>query len=242
MNSRLVADQLVNWLKQQVAAAGCQGVVFGLSGGVDSAVVAALARRAFGDQALGLIMPCHSDPEDAAHGELCAKALDLPCLTIDLGEAFDQMCRTLAVQADDPQLAVANIKPRLRMTALYFHAAKRRALVLGTGNRSELTIGYFTKYGDGGVDLMPIAGLVKRQIWELAAYLGVPQEIIDKKPSAGLWAGQDDEKEMGISYRELDDYILTGEASAHVQDVVDRLNRVSAHKRCLPPRPDIALD
>ncbi len=242
MNAQLVADQLIKWLKEQVTAAGCQGVAFGLSGGVDSAVVAGLASKAFGEQALGIIMPCHSDPEDAVHGELCAKAFDLPYLTIDLSEAFDQMCRTLAVQADDPQLAVANIKPRLRMTTLYYHAAKRRALVLGTGNRSELTIGYFTKHGDGGVDLMPIAGLVKRQVWELAACLGVPQEIIDKKPSAGLWAGQDDEKEMGISYRELDDYILTGAASAHVREVVDRLNKVSAHKRCLPPRPDVLLD
>lgn len=241
MDCRQVTERLVDWLRQRVSEAACRGAVFGLSGGIDSAVVAALAKRAFADQALGVIMPCHSNPEDAEHGRLCAEALDLEYITVDLSATFDQLAQALQVTEQTPRLAVANLKPRLRMTTLYFHAAARQALVLGTGNRSELTIGYFTKYGDGGVDVMPIAGLVKHQIWELAAYLGIPPVIIEKAPSAGLWTGQTDEGEMGISYAELDQYILTGQAEPRVQAVVDRLHRISEHKRRLPPIADPGL-
>ncbi|MGI6358208.1 MAG: NAD(+) synthase [Bacillota bacterium] len=241
MDTQSVARQLTDWLKQQVEAANCRGVVFGLSGGVDSAVVAALAQRAFGKEALGVIMPCHSDPQDAIDGELCARALHLEHMTVDLSDTFDQLCRTLGVSGDVSRLAVANLKPRLRMTTLYYYAALRRALVLGGSNRSELTIGYFTKHGDAGVDLMPLAGLVKHQVWELAAYLGVPQSIIDKRPSAGLWAGQYDEQEMGITYRQLDEYILTGNATKEVRSAVDRLHFGSEHKRRMPLKPDISM-
>ncbi len=241
MDVHSVARQLTDWLKQQVAAAGCQGVIYGLSGGIDSAVVGALAQRAFGKQAWGVIMPCHSDPQDAIDGVLCAEALDLEYFTVDLSDTFDQLCHALGVTEDTSHLVLANLKPRLRMTTLYYYAAMRKLLVLGTSNRSELTIGYFTKHGDAGVDLMPIAGLVKHQVWELAASLGIPQSIIDKKPSAGLWAGQYDEQEMGISYSQLDQYILTGSASKEVQAVVDRLHRGSEHKRRLPLAPNIPI-
>jgi len=140
------------------------------------------------------------------------------------------------------RLSLSNVKPRLRMTTLYYFGSVHSYLVLGTGNLSEYTIGYFTKHGDGGVDLMPIAGLVKAQVRELAAYLGVPQPIIDKPPSAGLWANQTDEAEMGLSYLELDHYIRTGEAQPNVKERVDRLAALSEHKKRLPPIPKLDIE
>ncbi len=242
MNTPQIAAQLVSWLKDYVYGAGSRGVVFGLSGGLDSAVVAGLAVRAFGDDALGIIMPCYSDPTDAEHAELCAQTLGLPVITVDLNQPFDALCQVLSVTADSPPLAVANLKPRLRMLTLNYYAAERRALVLGGTNRSEWVTGYFTKHGDTGVDLMPIAGLVKSQVRELAAYLGVPQVIIDKAPSAGLWPGQTDEEEMGITYDQLDEYILTGKADANVKEIADRLQQRSEHKRRLPPIPPFCFN
>ncbi len=241
LQTAVMAEQLVQWLQDRVAEAGCRGAVFGLSGGVDSAVVAGLARIAFGAQALGVIMPCHSDPEDEEHALLCAQALDLSVETVDLTATFDTLCHTLAVPDAAPRLAVANIKPRLRMTVLNYFAALHRYLVLGGTNRAELVIGYFTKHGDSGVDLMPIANLVKGQVRDLAAYLGVPDVIINKAPSAGLWPGQTDEGEMGMTYGQLDRYLLTGEAEPHIREKVENLKRGSAHKRGFPAIPSINI-
>lgn len=241
MKSAQMVENLVSWLQDYVREAGSRGVVFGLSGGLDSAVVAGLAVRAFGADALGIIMPCYSEPTDAEHAELCAAALGLPVITVDLSKSFDALCQALPVTESAPRLAVANLKPRLRMLTLNYYAAERHALVLGGTNRSELVTGYFTKHGDTGVDLMPIADLVKRQVRELAAYLGVPHVIIDKAPSAGLWSGQTDEAEMGITYDQLDDYILTGIADANVRQIVDRMQQRSEHKRRLPPIPKLHI-
>ena len=132
-------------------------------------------------------------------------------------------------------MAVANIKPRLRMITLYYYAQQKNYLVLGTTNRTELTIGYFTKHGDGGSDLLPLGGLVKWQVRELARYLEVPEVVIDKPPSAGLWEGQTDEGEIGLSYEELDRFILTGQGSDQVKNRVENLYRSSLHKRQFPP-------
>jgi len=137
------------------------------------------------------------------------------------------------------RLALANIKPRLRMTALYYVANRFNYLVAGTENRSELTVGYFTKYGDGGADILPIANLVKSQVYELARFLGVPEKILRRTPSAGLWAGQIDEAEMGLTYEQLDRYILTGEAPRHVKERIEHLHRISEHKRQRPPIADV---
>lgn len=242
MDASLVTKKLTTWITQQVEAANMKGVVFGLSGGIDSAVVAGLAKRAFPEGSLGVIMPIHSNPEDREHALLVAEAFDLKVVDLDLSPVYDAFLEATAEEAagfNIPKLGLANIKPRLRMTALYFYANIHASLVLGTGNLSEYTVGYFTKYGDGGVDLMPIAGLVKEQVRELAAYLGVPQVIIDKPPSAGLWANQTDENEMGITYVQLDQYILTGEAEPHVKERVDQLAAMSAHKKRLPFIPKI---
>ncbi|MFH1362254.1 MAG: NAD(+) synthase [bacterium] len=236
--------KISSWIKQRVSEAGAKGCVFGLSGGVDSAVVAALCKMAFPKNVLGLLMPCHSNPQDAIDAQKTADKFSIPTKTIDLCKAFDDLFHQLEGTAYDGtkmDLAIANLKPRLRMLTLYYYANQNNYLVIGTGNRSETVMGYCTKYGDAGVDLLPLASFLKTQVREMAKELGVPQEIIDKPPSAGLWAGQTDEAEMGITYEMLDKIIiglesnkLTGLDPAKVE-LVKRKRGASEHKRCLPP-------
>ena len=238
-----LADHLTEWIHAEVSAAGGAGAVFGLSGGIDSAVVAALAKRAFPHHTLGVIMPCHSDPRDAADGALVAHHFGVASATVDLGPVYDALLAQLGTcSADLPEsrLATANLKPRLRMTALYAFANQLDYRVLGTGNRAELAVGYFTKYGDGGADLLPLGSLVKGEVRDLARELDVPDGIVTKPPSAGLWADQTDEGEMGLTYEELDAYLLTREASPAVKARVDAMNAASEHTRALPriaPKP-----
>ncbi|OPZ64546.1 MAG: NH(3)-dependent NAD(+) synthetase [Firmicutes bacterium ADurb.Bin506] len=250
MDNATTVKSICDWMTSQVTAAGARGIVFGMSGGIDSAVVAGLATRCGFDVCLGVAMPCHSDPTDLEHASDCARAFGLPMIVCDLSHAYDAQLQMMeSVMPDayahllDParaHLARANVKPRLRMTVLYYYANELNLLVVGTSNRSELTVGYFTKYGDGGVDITPIAGLVKSEVRELARYLGVPQAIIDKPPTAGLWAGQTDEGEMGMSYEQLDRYILTGEGEPRVVDRVEALARASAHKMSRPAAPVVS--
>ena len=239
----MLADHLTAWIHDQVTASDGAGAVFGLSGGIDSAVVAALAKRAFPHHTLGVIMPCHSDPRDADDAALVAHHFGVPTSTVDLAGVHDTLLAQLASCCSDmgmSRMTDANIKPRLRMTTLYAFANQLGYRVLGTGNRAEITIGYFTKYGDGGCDLLPLGSLVKGEVRELARELGVPAAVIEKPPSAGLWADQTDEGEMGLTYEELDAYLLTGEAPAAVKTRVDAMNAASEHKRALPriaPKP-----
>ena len=238
-----LAAHLTEWIAAEVAAAGGDGVVYGLSGGIDSAVVAALAKRAYPHHTLGVVMPCHSDPRDAEDAAVVAHHFDVPATTVDLGPVYDLLLETLAACSSDlpeSRIATANLKPRLRMTTLYAFANQLNYRVLGTGNRSELAVGYFTKYGDGGVDFLPLGSLVKGEVRDLARRLGVPERIITKPPSAGLWADQTDEAEMGLTYEELDAYLLTGVASPAVKAKVDAMSAASEHKRALPriaPKP-----
>jgi NAD+ synthase len=238
-----LAAHLVDWIRREVTDSGGSGAVFGMSGGIDSAVVAALAKQAFPHHTLGIVMPCHSDPADADDGHLVAHHFGVPICAVDLGPAYDALVEALgACQADLPasRTATSNIKPRLRMTTLYAFANQFGYRVLGTGNRSEIAVGYYTKYGDGGVDLLPLGALTKTEVRELARELDVPRRIIDKPPSAGLWADQTDEGEMGLTYEELDAYLLTGEASPAVKAKVDAMNAASRHKRELArvaPKP-----
>ena len=238
-----LTQHLIDWIGAEVTAAGGGGAVFGLSGGIDSAVVAALAKKAFPHHTLGVVMPCHSEPQDAADGALVAHHFGVAVTTVNLGPVYDLLLETLAASSSDlpeSQLATANLKPRLRMTTLYAFANQLGYRVLGTGNRSEIAVGYYTKYGDGGADLLPLGSLVKSEVRELARRLGVPERIIDKPPSAGLWADQTDESEMGLTYEELDAHLLTGAASPAVKARVDALHDASEHKRALPkiaPKP-----
>ncbi len=232
-----LTEHLVSWLHDEVTANGGAGVVFGVSGGIDSAVVAGLAAQAFPHNALAVLMPCHSDPQDARDGELIAKHFGVAPVTIDLTSLYDGFLETLSAASPclrESRLALANLKPRLRMITLYALANERGWFVLGSSNRTELTLGYFTKYGDGGADLLPLGSLVKHQVRDLAKALHVPQPIIDKPPSAGLWPGQTDEDDLGLSYKELDTYILSGLASERVRTSVDAMHAASEHKRAMP--------
>lgn len=228
-----ICDSIVEWLKDKVAEARCKGLVFGLSGGIDSAVVAALAKRAFPNNSLGIIMPCHSMSIDEEHAKLVADAINLKTTKVDLGDVFDTHLRVLNDTRSN-RLALSNIKPRLRMTTLYYFAQLNGYLVTGTGNKSEITIGYFTKHGDNGVDLLPIADFVKEEVKELARFLNIPDIIINKPPSAGLWENQTDENEMGLTYNQLDNYIRTGIAEEDVREKIERMNKISEHKRRIP--------
>ncbi len=240
MDMEELAGKLVAWIRERVVAARCQGAVVGLSGGADSAVVAVLCKRAFPHDLLGVIMPCHSEEKDVALARAVAEKFEIPTRTVVLDHIFDSLLATLPNDGFDPatkRMAEANLKPRLRMMTLYYLANRFRYLVAGTGNRSELAVGYSTKYGDGGVDILPLGNLVKTKVWELAAYLGIPQEIIERPPSAGLWPGQTDEGEMGVTYRELDFYLTSGQAEEQVRKRVDAMATASAHKRQMPPMP-----
>ena len=232
-----IAYKLVSWIRERVTAAGCNGVVLGLSGGIDSAVLAVLCRRTFPENTLGVIMPCHSSPEDKAHALALAQKFSIPTSVVSLDDTYASLLQVLPdynVPASS-RLAQANLKARLRMCTLYYIANQLGYLVAGSSNRSELTLGYFTKYGDGGVDIMPLGNLVKGQIRELAKFLGIPRSIIDKPPSAGLWIGQTDEADMGFGYEELDSYLLGGDASGEVRSNIENMIANSEHKRCLPP-------
>jgi NAD+ synthase len=247
---------IAEWLRRQVAVAGARGLVVGLSGGLDSAVVARLCQIALPGNVVTAILPCHSDPRDEADARLLADHFAIPVIRIDLAPAHDHLLADLksafaqlptdqmpaVAHEKDPRARVplANIKPRLRMSALYFVANSLNYLVAGTGNRSELTIGYFTKYGDGGVDVLPIGMLLKREVRELARALDMPESIIEKAPGAGLWSGQTDEDEMGFSYADLESYLENGpDAVAPSMAMrIERLVRVTDHKRALPPIPE----
>jgi len=238
MDTDLQAQRLMAWIKERVQAAGCRGVVLGLSGGLDSAVLAVLCQRAFPQNTLGVIMPCQSSNEDKVHAEELARKFGISTTEVVLDDVFSTLLQLLPDYRPDPalkQVANANIKVRMRMLTLYYIANQLKYMVAGSSNRSELAIGYFTKYGDSGVDIMPLGNLVKGEVKELARFLGIPRAIIDKPPSAGLWEGQTDEDEMGISYETLDQYILTGDAPDDVKDRIEAMITRSNHKRSLPP-------
>ena len=238
MNAEQLADKLVSWIKDKVVAAGGRGAVFGMSGGLDSSVVAVLCYRAFTQNTLGVIMPCYSCEEDKEHALMVADKFSIPTTEVVLDDILTALLQVLpSYKAEPPvsQLAQANLRPRLRMIILYYLANQLKYMVVGAGNRDELSLGYFTKYGDGGVDIQPLGNLLKGQVRELGQFLGIPQSIINKPPSAGLWKGQTDEGELGLSYDELDRYLTTGEASAEIKKRIESMIAASEHKRQPPP-------
>lgn len=231
----MLKERIVAWLKRELQQARAEGFVVGLSGGVDSSTVAALCLQAAPGRVLGIILPCESAGGDAEDARRVAAHFGLPVEFLDLIPVYRAFLKILP---EGTPIARANLKPRLRMSALYFFANSKNYLVAGTGNKSELFMGYFTKYGDGGVDLLPLGDLLKSEVRALAKVLGVPQDIVEKPPSAGLWPGQTDEGEMGISYAELDRLLEDGQVPPGTQPEKRELVRSSIeksnHKRNLP--------
>jgi NAD+ synthase len=237
MDYVVLADQIASWLQDKLEEANASGFVVGLSGGIDSATTAALCRRA--DTAvLALWMPCESSAEDEQFARMAAESLELDLLTVDLCPPYDALLEELP---EGNQMARANLKPRLRMATLYYLAQSRSFLVAGTGNRAELMVGFFTKYGDGGVDLEPLGALYKHEVRALANVLGLPRAIIQRTPSPGLWPGQTDEGEMGITYAEIDAILAAWDTGKAPDLPADRIAKVqgmvarTAHKRAVPP-------
>ncbi len=245
--------EIVSFIREEVTSAGAEGGVLGISGGIDSALTAALAKEALGNKLLALIMPERgvTREEDVRDAEELASRLGIDYHVVEISESVAKVLHGFPFDAfpeERRKLAVANVKPRLRMINLYLAANLSNRLVIGTGNKTELLLGYFTKYGDGGVDMLPIGGLYKTQVRALARYVGIPEKIIRKTPSAGLWRGQEDEAELGMNYSELDRILyalyeekLSPEQAAErlgigVEKVLTVEARVKAneHKRRMP--------
>ena len=227
-------ENRVAFIRQLLKESGCEGIVYGNSGGKDSALVGILCKKACSNT-VGILLPCAtaqnygSDTDDAIR---VAEQYGIAYRTVDLTETRGALVAALEKAGLElNNAAVSNIAPRLRMTALYTIAAAEHRLVAGTGNRSEAYMGYFTKWGDGAYDLNPIADLTVTEIYEFLRYLNAPQSIIDKAPSAGLFEGQTDEAEMGVTYAAIDRFLLTGEGEEADLAIIDRFHRRSEHKR-----------
>lgn len=254
-----LADEISAWLRARIEDARADRFVLGLSGGIDSAVVAGLCARAVGpDRVLGILMPSASNPDDTVQARKVADAFGIRTTLVDLTAAAESLYGVLPdpntvfgdILAVEPpadlaarhQLAVANVRPRLRMLTIYYIANLARGLVVGTGNKTESMIGYFTKYGDSGVDIMAIADLYKYEVRAVAAAIGVPESVIKRPPSAGLWTGQTDEDEIGLTYEQLDttlEAIENGDTSGVEPAILSRVEqmvRTTAHKRAPVPR------
>ncbi|MCR4879332.1 MAG: NAD(+) synthase [Bacilli bacterium] len=233
-------EVICDFLKDYLASSHQDGYVLGLSGGIDSSTVAALAKKAVGKDKLHCIMmPINSLEADLTDALTLAKDLDLNYSIIDGSKAFNEIVKQfsdLGIELDAS--TKGNLKARIRMSILYAYGQKHRMLVLGTDNLDESYVGYFTKYGDGGVDLLPISRLTKKEVREVASMLGVRTELVERVPSAGLYEGQTDEKEMGILYIDLDDYLLGKEVGPEVEEKIERLHRISEHKRLPIPKPE----
>src|SRR5699024_575799 len=230
-------NNIVKWLEQRVQLAGVKGLLVGVSGGVDSAVVLHLIKRACPDQSLGVIMPLQSNPVDMDHAKKVIQSCDAKSITVDLTRTHETMQNEInhqlgrAYNQQTGQLADANLRARLRMSTLYTIATHFNYLVVGTDNASEYYTGYFTKYGDGGVDRLPIVDFTKGEVQEMAHVLGGPDEVIHKQPSADLWKGQTDEQEMGTTYEKIDAYLEGKSIPQADRKRIEEMHKRTQHKR-----------
>lgn len=253
-----LADGISSWLKERMEEARADRFVLGLSGGIDSAVVCGLCARAVGpDRVLPLIMPSSSISQDMIEAQKVADAFGVKPMTIDLTPVADAMFEAMPSEVQlfaeilgEPlpdnleerlQLARANVRPRSRMMANYYLANLSGGIVVGTGNKTEFMIGYFTKFGDSGFDIAPLLDLYKFEVRAVARAIGVPESVITRPPSAGLWEGQTDEDEIGISYEDLDRALLaiesgdTADIEQQLLEAVTQKVARSAHKRSAVP-------
>lgn len=232
-NVREYAKKIGEWIKNKVNEAGTEGVVLGMSGGVDCSTVAMLCKNA-GIKVHLVILPYG---EHMKNSNTYNNAMELINTSnfeyhiFDIKPAVDALIIPTEETTYKTELARANIRPRIRMTYLYEYAQINNLLVIGTGNLSEATVGYFTKWGDGAHDLNPLANLTKREVYILAKYLGVPEAIINAKPSADLWPGQTDEDELGLTYEQIDEFILNGTSGDNkIDEIIQTKKDRNIHK------------
>jgi len=245
-------DKIVEFIRSSIHGSGASGAVIGLSGGIDSALTAYLTVEALGkDKVLGLMLPekgisTQIDIDDALE---IAEILGIDHNIIEILPVLSSFSRALPVFDRNAKAANGNLKARTRMCILYYHANLMNRMVVGTGNKTELLLGYFTKYGDGGVDIEPIGCLYKTQVRGLSRHMGVPACIIEKTPTAGLWPGQTDEAELGVTYEAADGILaMLVDEKKDILEVkkkfpasqVDRLVsliKANEHKKLAPPSP-----
>ena len=244
-------DDIIEFIQSKVSEAKTDGIVVGLSGGIDSTLVAYLACEAVGkENVFGIIMPSTTTPtEDKIHGIAIAQGLGIDYKEIAIDSILNEFL--FMTQLEEDNLAIGNLKARIRMSIIYYFANQKNYLVSGTGNKSEILIGYFTKHGDGACDIEPIGDLYKTEVYELSKDMGVPQEIIDKPPRAGLWNNQTDESEIGMSYDLIDQilyhYCDNGKEDKEISEmleisvddvdmIIDKINR-NKHKSEVPESP-----
>ena len=226
-------SQRVEFIRRMLLKAKAQGIVFGNSGGKDCALVGILCKMAC-ENTLGVIMPCDSKRNynhDKEHAEVLARQFNIETRVVELTQAKKALVDALELTTQTTAQALTNIAPRLRMTTLYAIAASENRIVAGTGNRSEVYMGYFTKWGDGAYDFNPIADLTVTEVYEFLRFLNAPQSIIEKAPSAGLFDGQTDENEMGVSYESIDKHLMGLEVEEHERQIIDNYHVRSIHKR-----------
>ncbi len=244
LDLKKLSIDIQNWIRNYIHSANADGVVVGLSGGIDSFVTASLSVNAIGKKrVIGLGLPCESSPEDLEDAKLIAQHLGINFIIIDLTKPYNQFLEVFNSTIESNTISKANIKPRLRMMALYYLGQSLgKYLVAGTGNRAELAIGYFTKYGDGGVDFEPLGMLYKSEVRELGKILEVPKHIIEKPPSPGLWPGQTDEEEIGLLYKTIDEILYRMDYNLGFEGLnLDDVNKVKGmmkkaeHKLVMPP-------
>ncbi len=226
-------EKRVAFIKDLIKASGASGIVFGNSGGKDSALVGILCKAAESNT-VRVILPCGTKrnfTEDTVDAVDLANKFSIETRTVDITKIKEAEIEALKGVTTLNDGALINIGPRIRMTTLYAIAASENLLVAGTGNKSEVYVGYFTKWGDGAHDFNPIYDLTVTEVYEFLEYLGAPENIIKKAPSAALKEGQTDEGEMGVTYKELDSYIMGGSIAPDKKEKIDRLHAVSEHKR-----------
>ena len=229
--------EIEKFLQDYLEQSHCKGYVLGLSGGVDSSLVAAIARKAVGKDKLHCYsLNVESSKEDVEDAKKVAEELDVNLEIIDLTDTYHSYLKDLK-GADFIRLTKSNLKVRMRMVALFAYAQEHSALVLGTDNMDERYVGYFTKYGDGAADVLPIVYLTKSEVREAAKLYGLSSVLAERVPSAGLFEGQTDETEMGISYKDLDDFLLGKKVEKSVEERIEHLHKISEHKRVEIPTP-----
>ena len=238
MTLKQYLNEIVNFLKNYLNRSKAKGYTLGLSGGVDSALTLALLLKATKKENIHVvIMPIESNPLDQKLAIKQCKKFNIKYDLIDLTSSYRKLKKDISNIHPLNKLSESNIKVRLRMVTLYAIAQKENSLVVGTDNLDERYVGYFTKFGDGAADILPISKLTKGEVYEASKMMGVIKEIINRAPSAGLFLNQKDEDDLNVKYRELDKYLLNQKVSKKDAERISYLHKISEHKRKLIPEP-----